>query len=185
MEATKGVADHMQYLTFYLGEEEYGIGILRVKEIIEYQVPTRIPVAPSCIRGVINVRGSVVPVLDLAVKFGIAPSPVTKRTCIVIVEVELDEQATVMGLVADAVSEVRELATQDIEPPPDFGTQVPIDYLQGMGKVGEKFALLLDVDRVLSVEDLETAAAVASGDPEASGASEIAASTATEEDVDP
>jgi purine-binding chemotaxis protein CheW len=143
-----------QYLTFYLAGEEYAIGILCVKEILEYDTLTKVPQTPPWIRGVINLRGSVVPVVDLAAKFGLAASPVTKRTCIVIVEANLEGTQTVMGVLADAVSQVMDLAAEDIEAPPTFGTQVRVDYLQGMGKVGKKFVLLLDVDRVLSASEL-------------------------------
>jgi len=146
--------EQSQYLTFYLAGEEYAIGILQVKEILEYDTLTKVPQTPPSIRGVINLRGSVVPVVDLAAKFGLPPSPVTKRTCIVIVEVDLEGQRTVMGVLADAVSQVMDLTPADIEAPPAFGTAVRVDYLQGMGKVGKKFVLILDVDRVLSAPEL-------------------------------
>jgi purine-binding chemotaxis protein CheW len=113
-----------------------------------------VPAAPAFIRGVINLRGSVVPVIDLAVKFGLAPSPITKRTCVVIVEAETDGRRTVMGIIADSVSKVIDLGPADIEPAPQFGTRVRTDHLQGMGKTGKKFALLLDIDRVLASEEL-------------------------------
>ena len=158
--------DQSQYLSFYLAGEEYAIGILQAKEILEYDTLTRVPQTPPAIRGVINLRGSVVPVVDLAVKFGLPPTAISKRTCIVIVEVDLAGQRTVMGLLADAVSQVMDLAPTDIEPPPPFGTAVRVDYLQGMGKVGKKFVLLLDVDRVLAAPELQAVAA-ASAPPEA------------------
>jgi purine-binding chemotaxis protein CheW len=149
--------DQGQHLTFHLAGEEYAIGILRVKEIIEFGVVTKVPGTPPFIRGVINLRGSVVPVVDLAVKFGLPESPVTRRTCIVIVEVELEGEQTVMGVVADAVSQVLDLRPEDIEAPPAFGTRVRVEYLRGLGKLGKKFALILDVDRVLSADDLRVA----------------------------
>ena len=149
MHPVQDAVEQTQYLTFYLAGEEYAIGILQVKEILEYDTLTKVPQTPASIRGVINLRGSVVPVVDLAAKFGLPPSPVTKRTCIVIVEVDLDGQRTVMGVLADAVSQVMDLAPTDVEPPPAFGTAVRVDYLQGMWKVGKKFVLILDVDRVL------------------------------------
>ena len=158
--------DQSQYLSFYLAGEEYAIGILQAKEILEYDTLTRVPQTPPAIRGVINLRGSVVPVVDLAVKFGLPPTAISKRTCIVIVEVDLAGQRTVMGLLADAVSQVMDLTPTDIEPPPPFGTAVRVDYLQGMGKVGKKFVLLLDVDRVLAAPELQ-AVAEASAPPEA------------------
>lgn len=158
MNAVKEQTNQAQYLTFSLAGEEYAIGILGVKEIIEYGTLTKVPMTPPSIRGVINLRGSVVPVIDLAVKFGLPESPITKRSCIVIVEVEAAAGRMVMGIVADAVRQVMDLAPQDIEPSPSFGTRVRVDYLLGMGKVGKKFVLILDVDRVLSSEELQAVA---------------------------
>lgn len=159
MDAVRESGDETQYLGFYIGGEEYAIGILRVKEILEYDTITRVPGTPVSLRGVINIRGSVVPVVDLAVKFGLPGSSVTKRTCIVVVEVEIDGERTVMGVMADSVSQVMDLGAGDIEPPPAFGTRVRLDYLLGMGKAGKKFILILDIDRVLSATELEAAAA--------------------------
>jgi purine-binding chemotaxis protein CheW len=143
-----------QYLTFFLTEEEYAINIQRVKEIIEYTAVTKVPKVPEWIRGVINLRGNVVPVVDLSVRFGLEERPVTKTTCIVIVEVEQDSERTVMGVIADAVNQVISLAPQDVEEPPAFGTRVRLDYLFGMGKLGKKFALILNIDSVLSTAEL-------------------------------
>lgn len=158
--------EQTQYLTFLIAEEEYAVGVLRVKEIIEYGAVTRVPTTPPFIRGVINLRGSVVPVIDLGVKFGLPQSPVTKRTCIVILEVELSGEPTVMGVVADAVNQVIELSPEEIEDPPSFGTRVRVDYLLGMGKTGRTFVLLLDIDRVLSEDELQAAASGAWAAPE-------------------
>jgi len=163
MSAEPHVAEGGQYLTFFIAGEEYAIGILRVKEIIEYDTITRVPTTPACIRGVMNLRGSVVPVVDLAVKFGLPESPVTTRTCVVIVEVSLEGEAAVMGVVADTVSQVIDLGSSDIEVPPVFGTRVRVDCLIGMGKAGKKFVLILDIDRVLSTNELLAAPDVASG----------------------
>jgi purine-binding chemotaxis protein CheW len=143
-----------QYLTFVVGDEEYGVGILQAKEIIEYDTITTVPNAPAFIRGVINLRGSVVPVVDLAVKFGRAPSAVTRRSCIVVVEVKHAGNATVMGIVADRVTQVAELAADAIEPAPDFGTGVSADFLRGLGRSGKRFILLLDTDRLLADVDV-------------------------------
>lgn len=145
-----------QYLTFFLADEEYAINIQRVKEIIEYTTVTRVPKVPEWIRGVINLRGNVVPIVDLTVRFGLEESPVAKTTCIVIVEVEQDSERAVMGVVADAVNQVIDLAPKDIEEPPAFGTRVRLEYLFGMGKLGKKFALILNIDRVLSNTELLT-----------------------------
>jgi purine-binding chemotaxis protein CheW len=147
-------ADQTQYLTFHIAGEEYAVGILRVKEIITYGILTTVPQTPPSIRGVINLRGSVVPVVDLAVRFGLAASPVTNRTCIVIVELNLAAEQTVMGIMADSVSEVVELIADDILPAPPFGTHVSTDFLRGMGKAGAKFVLILDIDKVLAAADM-------------------------------
>lgn len=160
MSAMQNVVEQTQYLTFHLAGEEYAVGILQVKEIIEYGTLTKVPQTPASIRGVINLRGNVVPVVDLALKFGLSPSPVTERTCIVIVEVELEGERTVMGVIADAVSQVIELLPQDIHAPPAFGTRVRVDFLRGMGKAGKKFVLLLDIDKVLFAEELQAGAAL-------------------------
>ncbi len=171
MSAVQDAVEQTQYLSFSLAGEEYAIGILRVREILEYDTVTTVPQTPPSIRGVINLRGSVVPVVDLAVKFGLPATPLTKRTCIVIVEVDLEGTQTVMGVMADAVSQVMDLAPQDIEAPPAFGTRVRVDYLRGMGKVGRRFVLLLDVDRVLAAPDLAAALSLPApaGDPALGG----------------
>ena len=152
--ATKEVIEQKQYLTFLLANEEYAIGILKVKEIIEYDTVTTVPKTPKWVRGVINLRGAVVPVVDLAIKFGLELKPVTKTTCIVIVETQFESQNTTIGILVDAVSQVMELATEDLQPVPEFGTRVKVDYLLGMAQLGKKFALLLDVDKVLSTDEL-------------------------------
>ena len=165
MASQSAAGDQAQYLGFHIAEEEYAIGILRVREILEFDTVTRVPTTPPSIRGVINLRGSVVPVVDLAVKLGLAPSVVTKRSCVVVVEVDLDGERTVMGLLADAVSQVMDLAASEIEPPPPFGTRVRVECLLGMGRAGKKFVLLLDIDKLLSLED--AAAVQAAGTTEA------------------
>ena len=152
--ATKEGIDQQQYLTFLLAGEEYAIGILKVKEIIEYDTVTVVPQTPRWIRGVINLRGSVVPVVDLAVKFGLEERTVTRTTCIVILEGQLENQNTTMGIVADSVNQVVDLTADDIREVPEFGTRVQVNYLLGMAQMGKKFALLLDVDKVLSTEEL-------------------------------
>jgi purine-binding chemotaxis protein CheW len=149
-----------QYLTFRLGGEEYAVGILQVREILRFEEITRVPAAPPSIRGVLNLRGAVVPVVDLALKFGLPETVVTPRTCIVIVEVEMEGEATVMGVLADAVSQVIELGPGDVEPPPSFGTRVRIDFLKGMARQGTRFALLLDIDRLLATEVVTAAEAL-------------------------
>ncbi len=150
----KEIQEQQQYLTFLLASEEYAISILKVKEIIEYDTVTTVPKTPRWVRGVINLRGSVVPVVDVGVKFGIEQSAVTRTTCIVIVEAYYEGQSSTIGVIADAVRQVIDLTVQDIHPVPEFGTRVNVDYLVGMAQLGKKFALLLDVDKVLCAGEL-------------------------------
>lgn len=146
--------EQQQYLTFLMAGEEYAINILQVKEIIEYNVVTAVPKCPKWIRGVINLRGGVVPVVDLAVKFGMDPRLVTKTTCIVILEVALEKEKTQMGVIADAVSQVIEIGREQLSEVPSFGTQTQPDHLLGLANVGKKFAMVLDIDRVLASQEV-------------------------------
>jgi purine-binding chemotaxis protein CheW len=166
--------DQTQYLTFNLAGEEYAVGILKVKEIIEYGMLTRVPQTPPSVRGVINLRGNVVPVVDLAIKFGMPRSPLTNRTCIVIVEVDLDGEHSVMGVIADSVSQVIDLPPSEILPAPAFGTKLKVDFLNGMGKSGNKFVLILDIEKVLSGEQLKSTPALNYGEPAMVSAEELA-----------
>lgn len=143
-----------QYLTFTLGGEMFAVAILNVKEIIEYGTVTEIPMMPGFIRGVINLRGAVVPVIDLSCRFGGKSTQVARRTCIVIIELIQDDQKHDIGVMVDAVSEVLEIARAEIEPPPSFGAKIRTDFISGMGKVSGKFVIILDVARVLSVEEI-------------------------------
>ena len=149
-----------QYLTFALGGEMFAVGILHVKEIIEYGNLTEIPMMPAFIRGVINLRGSVVPVIDLAARFGGQQTEVSRRTCIVIIEVGNGEERHVIGVVVDAVSEVLEVSSADIEPAPSFGAKIRADFIDGMGKIGGKFVIILSIQRVLSVDEIAMLATV-------------------------
>lgn len=143
-----------QYLTFVLGGETFAIAITGVKEIIEYGDVTVVPMVPAFIRGVINLRGAVVPVVDLAARFGKRVSSVTKRTCIVIIEVGAAGEKQDVGMMVDAVSAVLDIASDAIEPAPAFGANIRTDFIGGMGKVDGKFVIILDVDHVLSVEEM-------------------------------
>ncbi|HEX5392120.1 MAG TPA: chemotaxis protein CheW [Rhodocyclaceae bacterium] len=154
-------AEQQQYLTFTLGDEMFAIGILSIREIIEYGNLTEVPMTPPFIRGVINLRGAVVPVIDLAIRFGRQPRETTRRTCIVIIEVETEKGRQEMGIVVDAVSEVLEIPATEIEPPPEFGTRIRNDFIAGMGKVNGNFVVLLDVSRVLSMEEVAVVSAMA------------------------
>jgi purine-binding chemotaxis protein CheW len=148
-----------QYLSFFLAGQEYALGILQAKEIIEYDTVTRVPGAPNWVRGVTNLRGSVLPVIDLAEKFGMAPCTLSRRSCIVVVEVALQSERLVLGVLVDAIGQVLEFGPGEVEPVPAFGTPVRADYLVGMGRSGKSFVLLLDINRVLSGQDLLTASA--------------------------
>lgn len=144
-----------QYLTFLLGGESFAIGILAIREIIQYASLTEVPSMPASVRGVINLRGAVVPVMDLLARFGRPSSPVGKRTCIVIVEIPCDggNGRQVVGVVVDAVNEVLEIEAADVEAAPSFGSRVRADFIAGMGKVRGRFVILLDVERVLSLDE--------------------------------
>jgi purine-binding chemotaxis protein CheW len=143
--------ERTQFLSFVLVGEEYAVDILRVKEIIEYDSLTRVPAMPPAVRGVINLRGRVVPVVDLALLFGLPQSTITPRTCIVMVEIGTGDNALVMGIIADAVSEVLDLTIEQIQPAPSFGTSVGAEFLDGMAETtGRKFVMLLNVERALS-----------------------------------
>ena len=146
--------EQAQSLTFLLGEEMFAVPILNVREIIEHGHITVVPMMPDAIRGVINLRGAVVPVVDLNRRFGRGHTKEGKRTCIVIVEIPRDTETLVVGMMVDAVSEVLEIPGTEIEPPPLFGARIRTDFISGMGKVGGRFVILLDMGRVLSVDEL-------------------------------
>jgi purine-binding chemotaxis protein CheW len=147
-----------QLLIFVLAGEEYAVDILRVREIIRFTTPTRVPGMPASVRGLINLRGRVVPVIDLAVRFGFPESTITERTSIVMVETTAAEGEVVIGIVTDAVTAVLELSAEQIQPTPSFGTKVGAEFLDGMAEKGDqKFAMLLNIDRVLGSEALALA----------------------------
>lgn len=152
--------DQQQYLTFMLGGETYAMGILAIKEIIEYGSLTEVPRMPSFIRGVINLRGAVVPVVDLSARFGKPATQVTRRTCIVIIEVTTGHETQDVGVMVDAVNAVLEIPPQEIEPPPSFGAHIRADFISGMGKVNGKFVILLNIHHVLSVDEMATLAGI-------------------------
>jgi len=155
--AGRGVVteDQEQYLTFLLNGEMFAIGILHIKEIIEYGSLTDVPMMPGFIRGVINLRGSVVPVIDLAARFGRQRSEISRRTCVVIIEVAAeDDSRQDIGVVVDSVSEVLEIPRDHIEPAPAFGAKVKVEFILGMGKVDNHFIVILDVQKVLSLSEM-------------------------------
>ena len=149
-----------QYLTFSLADELFAVGILAIKEIIQYGQLTSVPLMPPYIRGVINLRGAVVPVIDLYARFGHGSANVGKRTCIVILEVIHEGESNDIGIMVDAVSAVIDIAADQIEPAPTFGSSVRTDFIQGMGKVNDQFVIILDVERTFSVDELAEIGAV-------------------------
>ena len=145
-----------KYLTFRLGDEEYGLEILKVQEIIQLQNITRIPRTPNCVRGVINLRGKVIPVVDLRVKFELGSTEDTERTCIIVVQIRAGDALLVTGILIDEVREVLDIRAESIEEAPDFGSSVDTEFILGMGKVNGAVKILLDIDKVLTSDDLQS-----------------------------
>ncbi|MBV8464633.1 MAG: purine-binding chemotaxis protein CheW, partial [Burkholderiales bacterium] len=152
--AAKSAAGVKLYLAFVLGGEAFAIEIERIREIIEYDMPTPVPMMPNAVCGVINLRGAVVPVLDLAVRFGRSPVVVGRRSCYVIVEVEYGGAMHVIGLLVDRVTAVIEIAESSIEPPPTFGARINVDFIAGMARHENRFLIILNVVRALSIEEM-------------------------------
>ena len=154
-QAVKAVSNKEgKYLTFTLGEEEYGIGILKIKEIIGMMPVTSVPQTPDFVKGVINLRGKVIPVMDLRLRFNMESIDYTERTCIIVVEISGGTGTVLMGIVVDSVSEVLNIKAQDIEETPTFGTDLDTSYILGMAKMDGGVKILLDIDRVLSEKDI-------------------------------
>ncbi len=149
-----GSIDMNQYLTFKLDEEVFGLAIGKVREVLDFTTVTRMPQTPAYMRGVINLRGSVVPVIDLNLKFGMKQTEKTVNTCIIIVEIETDGEVIVLGALADSVEEVVELEPDQIEPAPKIGTKLNTEFIKGMGKQEDIFIILLNIDKVFSYEEL-------------------------------
>ena len=143
-----------QYLTFTLGEEVFALDITQVREVLDYTAITRVPRMPEFMRGVINLRGSVVPVVDLRLKFGMSVTERTVNTCIIIAEVAIEGERTLLGALADSVQEVIDLEAGQIEPPPRLGSSIRAEFIRGMGKRDERFVIILDVDRIFSSDEL-------------------------------
>ena len=148
-----------QYLAFSMGGETFAMEIRSIREVIQFEGLTHVPLMPPFLRGVINLRGAVVPVIDLFVRFGRSPLPVSRRTCVVILEVTGEDGTSVLGVMVDNVSEVMEIGGSEIEPAPAFGSDIRPDFIRGVGKVGGKFILILDENQALSVDELSGLAA--------------------------
>lgn len=155
MDDLKTAEDARKYLTFLIGSEKYGVDIVNVKEIIEYGQVTRVPLAPQSIRGVLNLRGSVVPIVDLSSRFYGYRSTITRLSCIVVVEIEQREERIPIGLLIDALHEVVDIQPENTEQTPGFGAKIRTDFIQGIGKTHGRFVILLNLDRVLDIEELQ------------------------------
>ncbi|TRX02648.1 chemotaxis protein CheW [Candidatus Methylobacter oryzae] len=154
--------EEQQYLTFMLSGETYAIGIARIKEIIQFTQVTEVPRMPNFIRGVINLRGAVVPVIDLSARFGKPLTPIGRRNCIIIIEVVIEEETHSVGVMVDAVNAVLEIPAGEIEPAPTFGTHIHAEFIAGMGKINGKFVIILNIQQVLSMDDMAALAAMGS-----------------------
>ena len=149
----------MQYLTFHLGDEVFAMDIVTVREIIQHASMTVVPLMPNFVRGVINLRGAVVPVIDLQSRFGRPLAQLGKRTCVIIFDASRDGEKMELGLMVDSVSEVIEIAQSDIEPAPQFGTTIAREFIHGLGKVGGEFLVILEPERALNIDDMAEIAA--------------------------
>jgi len=148
------IAEITQYLTFKLDDEVFALDIGKVREVLDYTSITKVPRTPEFMRGVINLRGSVVPVVDLRLKFGMSKTEKTVNTCIIIVEVTVDEETTVLGALADSVQEVLDLEPGNIEPAPKIGTRLNTEFIKGMGKRDNRFIMILDINKIFSTDEL-------------------------------
>jgi purine-binding chemotaxis protein CheW len=149
-----GITETVQYLTFKLVDEIFALDVAKVREILEFTSITKVPQTPDFMLGVINLRGSVVPVIDLRLNFGMQCTEQTVNTCIIVVEVNLAGETIVLGVLADSVQEVVEMEPELIEPPPQLGTKLNTEFIKGMGKVENDFVMILDIDKVFSSDDL-------------------------------
>jgi len=150
------ITETTQYLTFKLAEEVFALDVAKVREILEYTAVTKVPQTPDFMRGVINLRGSVVPVIDLRLKFGLTATEESINTCIIVTEVDLDDEAILLGALADSVQEVIEMEPDQIEAAPHVGTKLNTDFIKGMGKKDNNFLMILDIDKVFTTNELAT-----------------------------
>ncbi len=152
--SVEGMNETAQYLTFRLSHEIFAVEVARVREILEYINITKVPKTPEFMRGVVNVRGSVVPVMDLRLKFGMTKTERSVNTCIIVLEIDFDGETTVLGALADSVQEVIELEPEQIEPAPKIGTQINTEFMKGIGKRDGEFIMILEINKVFSVDEL-------------------------------
>jgi len=153
--AVAGITETTQYLTFMLEDEVFALDISKVREVLDFTTVTKVPRTPDFMRGVINLRGSVVPVVDMRLKFGMTRTEQTVNTCIIITEITMDDETTVLGALADSVQEVFDLEPDQVEPAPRIGTRLKTEFIKGMGKREGEFIIILDIDKVFSSEELE------------------------------
>jgi len=154
MSAT-GITETVQYLTFKLADETFALDVSKVREILEQSNITKVPQTPDFMRGVINLRGSVVPVIDMRLKFGMSVTEQTVNTCIIVAEVQLEDETVILGALADSVQEVIEMEPSQIEPAPHVGTRLNTEFIKGMGKVDDHFIMILDIDKIFSSDEME------------------------------
>lgn len=152
---TKELMETSQYLAFNLEEEVFAFDISNVREVLEFDTVTKVPQTPEMMKGVINLRGSVVPVVDMRIKFGMGATEKTVNTVIIIIEIDLDDESTMIGALVDSVKEVMDLDTDHIDPPPNIGTQLNTEFIRGMGKQDGEFIIILDIEKIFSSEELE------------------------------
>lgn len=148
------ITETMQYLTFKLDEEVYALEISKVREVLDFSKVTKVPRTPEFMRGVINLRGNVAPVVDLRLKFGMTKTEKTVDTCIIIMELIVDDETTILGALADSVQEVLDLEPEQIEPPPKIGTRLNTEFIKGMGKKDDEFIIILDIDKIFTADEL-------------------------------
>ena len=153
----KGVMEATQYLTFKLGDEVFALDISKVREVLDFTMVTKVPQTPDFMRGVINLRGNVVPVVDMRLKFGMTMTEKTVNTCVIISEVLVDGEKTIVGAMADSVQEVLEMGPEHIEPPPRIGAKLNTDFITGMGKHNDRFIMILNIDMLFSGDELADA----------------------------
>ncbi len=162
---TKEVLETNQFLAFKLESEVFAFDISKVREVLEFDTVTKVPQTPDMMKGVINLRGSVVPVIDMRIKFGMGETEKTVNTVIIIIEIVLDENSTMIGALVDSVNEVMDLDENDIEPPPKIGTKLNTEFIRGMGKQDDQFIIILDIEKIFSSDELELVQQVSEHDP--------------------
>jgi purine-binding chemotaxis protein CheW len=192
--AVEQITETRTYLTFTLDEEDFGVDVAGVREVLDFTNVTKVPRTPDFMKGVINLRGSVVPVVDMRIKFGLEEAEATVDTCIIVMEVEMEGEATIIGALADSVKEVFELNPDHIEPPPRIGTRLDTEFISGMGKYKDNFIIILDINEVFSAEELnlfkesmdspaaKNSKPVKSGEAEVNDGEEVSEKTGSEEE---